>query len=129
MKNREKYKDEIIESCVNTTMCDNIRKPIVLPTFRLSCKELNCRDCSILLDIWLDEEYKEPETDWSKVAVDTPILVNDYQNEDREWIHGHFAKYDSGKIYTFSAGHTSWSGNETLTPWNYAKLAESEEAE
>lgn len=66
--------------------------------------------------------YKEePEVDWSQVAVDTPILVKNYENES--WYKRHFAKYESGTIYTWDNGNTSWSGNCTIA-WNYAKLAE-----
>ena len=70
------------------------------------------------------EDYKEPETDWSKVEVDTPILVRDY--ESQEWEARHFAKYEGGIVYTWVGGCTSWSETNT-TSWNYAKLAESEE--
>ena len=70
------------------------------------------------------EEYKEPETDWSKVAVDTPILVR--QTKDGEWLRRHFAKYEDGDVYAWDVGRTSWSADGVNT-WKYAKLAESEE--
>ena len=73
------------------------------------------------------EEYKEPPVDWSKVEVDTPILVR--QTEDGEWLRRHFAKYEGGIVYTWKDALTSWtvSFDEDVTGWNYAKLAESEE--
>ena len=40
------------------------------------------------------EPYKEEhEIDWYKVAVDTPILVRD--SEDEEWQRRYFAKYEN----------------------------------
>ena len=74
--------------------------------------------------IWLLEDYKEPETDWSKVAVDTPILVR--QTKDGEWLRRHFAKYEGGIVYTWKDSHTSWT-EDCMTGWDYGKLAESEE--
>ena len=62
--------------------------------------------------------------DWSKVAVDTPILVSNYGNH---WNKRYFAKYENGMVYAFDDGLTSWS-NKGSEPsiWKYAKLAESE---
>lgn len=59
--------------------------------------------------------------DWSKVPVDTPILVRDH--ESALWRKAHFAKYKNNKIYTWFCGRTSWSGTG-MVEWNYAKLAE-----
>ena len=75
--------------------------------------------------LWLLEDYKEPEIDWSKVEVDTPILVRDY--ESQEWEARHFAKYEGGVIYTWDGGSTSWTSKGNVTEWKHAKLAESGE--
>lgn len=72
-------------------------------------------------------EPENPEVDWSKVEVDTPILVKDHR--DADWIRRYFAKYEGGKIYAWKSGATSWSAtskNDVLE-WEYAKLAEVEE--
>ena len=74
--------------------------------------------------LWLLEDYEEPETDWSKVEVDTPILVR--YSEDGEWLRRHFAKYENGIVYAWKDAFTSWTGDR-VTPWELAKLAESEE--
>lgn len=61
--------------------------------------------------------------DWSKVKVDTPVLVRDFENQD--WKKRHFAFFDDELIYTWDGGATSWSvKNEDAIPWKYAKLAE-----
>ena len=74
--------------------------------------------------MWLCEEYQEPPVDWSKVAVDTKILVSD---DGEHWYKRYFASYEDGRVYIWSGGGTSWSNNLT-SPYNYAKLAE-EDAE
>lgn len=74
----------------------------------------------------LVENEKESETDWSKVEVDTPILVK--FKEDKEWIKRHFAKYENGLVYAWKDSCTSWT-TEDMTEWDYAKLAEMECAE
>ena len=61
--------------------------------------------------------------DWSKVKVDTPVLVRDFENQD--WKKRYFAFFDDELIYTWDCGATSWSvKNKDAIPWKYAKLAE-----
>ena len=62
--------------------------------------------------------------DWSKVAVDTPILVK--QHEQDEWEKRHFAYFKDGKVCAWLCGATSWSADYEgdTTDWNIAKLAE-----
>lgn len=62
--------------------------------------------------------------DWSKVAVDTPILVRD--DCDEEWVKSYFASYKNGEVRAWMGGRTSFSvRNKTDTfGWKYAKLAE-----
>lgn len=77
--------------------------------------------------IQLLEEYEEPEIDWNKVEVDTPILVKDMEYEN--WRKRYFAEYKNEVVYAWVNGKTSWSAvdDKDVTTWNYAKLAESEE--
>ena len=62
--------------------------------------------------------------DWSKVPVDTPILVSDEKHED--WVKRYFAFFENGKVYAWVAGATSWSAdnNRDASHWEIAKLAE-----
>lgn len=96
------------------------------------CGETHCRDCKfngentkccIQKAKWMQEEYKEPKVDWSKVPIDTPILVRDY--EDGEWKERYFAGYIGEKICAFDDGWTSKIYSRIST-WQYAKLAETE---
>ena len=121
MKNYEKYADEI-RKYKGINICSEFIKPHILEAD--NCNGIDCQRCAMIQMIWLLEDYKEPEVDWSKVEVDTPILVR--YSEDGEWFRRHFAKYEDGTVYAWIGGCTSWSEKYT-TAWNYAKLAESEE--
>ena len=61
--------------------------------------------------------------EWSKVKVDTPVLVS---LDDETWLCRYFAAFKNGIIYTWSSGATSWSvrKREYQDAWSFAKLAE-----
>lgn len=61
--------------------------------------------------------------DWSKVEVDTPILVS---ANGRKWIKRYFAKLQDGEVYAWDDGVTSWSASHKhcTTAWPNAKIAE-----
>lgn len=133
MLNIEYYKDKLVELGIinpdklaivkgHSCICDNIGY-----TKCLKCLFIQDPVCSEGAINWLFSEYKEPEVDWSKVKVDTPILVR--KNEDKEWVNRYFAKFADGKVYAWVCGATSWTVDDEydVTFWKYAKLAESEE--
>lgn len=126
MKNYEKYVDKIKEYGGND-FCSMFIEPHILKPIGLSCGDLACGACRVLQLVWLaeGEAPKEPETDWSKVKVDTPVLVRD--NENNEWQRFYFAKYKNGLVYTWVAGATSWTAKGNMYKWRFAKLAESED--
>ena len=127
MKNKEKYAKEILEiACSGNSLAFDKTTNKVVP-----CWGLSCLDCLFdhhcfgkEIKEWCESEYVEPPVDWSKVPVDTPILVRDSENE--EWRNRYFAKYKDGRVFSFSNGATSWSAenNEDCVWWKYAKLAE-----
>lgn len=131
MTNKEKYGNEIIELAANTG------KLVLKNGEPALCRETKCEECDFnklnsckcseyKFREWLNSEYVEPPVDWSKVAVDTPILVRDHEN--REWTRRHFATIKNGTVFAWCGGATSWSeDDEETVPWKYAKLAESEE--
>lgn len=144
MLNIEKFEDELINmGVINPKIMIGFSKDGKL----LNCRFAKCSDCKEILMAqlnisneeyckescrknilkWLLSEYKGPEIDWSKVKVDTPILVRDYESE--EWVRRYFAKFADGKVYAWSDGATSWTadGECDVSFWNYAKLAESED--
>ena len=131
MLNKEKFAKEIVEIVCNGNFVAVVGgKPE-------ACRSIPCRLCachqhggyicddSVRIE-WANSEYVEPPVDWSKVAVDTPILV---RNSEKEvWEKRHFAKYENGIVYAWVAGETSWSADGSgMTDWKMAKLAESEE--
>lgn len=97
------------------------------------CRTQPCADCIFnghcALEAkkqWLKQEHVE-QVDWSKVKVDTPILVKNTEKE--EWKKRHFARFKNGKVYAWYDGLTSWStaGEDDVNFWKYAKLAERED--
>lgn len=131
MLNIEKYKEELENIGVL-----NPAELAVIDGKPCMCQETECNMCELYseesycfdrTDNWLFSEYEEPEVDWSKVKVDTPILVKDILKS--EWIKRCFAKYENGRVYAWKDGKTSWSAvNEhDVNSWKYAKLAEREE--
>lgn len=123
MKNYEKYEDEIRSYESSDSFCNGFVKPHILKDH---CNGIDCTKCRMLQAIWLLKDYeepKEPEIDWSKVEVDTPILVR--QGEKGQWLERHFAKYENGNVYAWVDGQTSWTGVDEIK-WKYAKLAEGE---
>ena len=127
MKNYEKYENEIRKYNGNE-FCVDFVQPYILK--ENGCASINCEACFMYQMIWLLKDYEEikepeePEVDWSKVEVDTPILVRQGKNGD--WLERHFAKYENGDVYAWVDGQTSWTGADEIK-WKYAKLAESEE--
>ena len=130
MKNYEKYAEKIREY-KGQNFCKDFVKPNILKSE--VCGDLACGACYMLQTIWLLEEYEEPEepeepkTDWSKVEVDTPILVRNSEYATTSWLRRHFAKYENGLVYAWKDSRTSWTANNMTTAWQCAKLAESEE--
>lgn len=112
MTNYEKYKDDIIKTLLNN--CENCQ-------FNDECGSDTLRK-------WLDSEYVESEkeeVDWSKVPIDTKVLVSD---DNGNWVRGYFAGYDRRNkvIYTFTLGATSWA-NRSTRAWKHVKLYKEDE--
>ncbi len=128
MLNIEKYKDELVEMGVI-----NVDVLVIVEGKPAICRATDCSGCEHegcdyvpKATEWLFSEYKEQEVDWSKVKVDTPILVKD--TEEEEWQRRYFAEFENGKVYAWHDGLTSWSSvGGCERSWKYAKLAESEE--
>lgn len=131
MLNIEKYKEILIDMEII-----DVNKLAVVNDKPVNCTDLyvcgECdfgekKNCSLYLEEWLFSEYEEPEVDWSKVKVDTPILVK--SSKEAEWERRYFSKFKNGEVYAWNRGLTSWTadGECAITRWVYAKLAESEE--
>lgn len=128
MKNKEKYREEILNYEKVYGFCEDFIEPNILKPLGLECNGTPCERCNLICHMWLEEEYKEPkqEVDWSKVAVDTPIFVRDSENDG--WTNRYFAKYENGMVLAWNSGQTSWTSIYGYTSaWQYAKLANEEE--
>lgn len=132
MTNREKFAEQILDiACGDSKIAVN--KATLEP---ISCYKLACGDCLFSFSDadcvgarkkWANSKYVEPPVDWSKVAVDTPILVT--HSGIHEWVKRHFARYIDGSVYTWSDGTTSWSGDGSTTAWELAKLPDKESSD
>lgn len=131
MTNREKYAEQILDIAVTGHSIAVDKKGKLH-----KCNELDCRDCIFSrvecsepsckekTKKWSEQEYVESPVDWSKVPVDTKILVRD--SEDEKWRKRHFAKFEDGKIFAWTSGVTSFSSESSdfITWWMKGKLAE-----
>jgi hypothetical protein len=132
MKNREKYRDEIVKfaKCDTRDVCDFKRKE-VFPHFlgKEGCDGISCSWCSFMCDLWLDEEYIEPKpkVDWDKVPVDTLVRVRD--NKNGKWALRYFCEWKENGVYmTFPNGRTSKTAKYyTKEIWKYCELVEDED--
>ena len=143
MKNREKYRDEILNSVFRgrgEAYCEFVKKN-VLPNLtdctNGECEELYaCGLCRDIFAFWLDEEYEEPpkpEVDWSKVPVDTLVRVRN--SEDDKWLLRYFHLYCEDavalkynrKYKTFDRGATSKTCMYPDESWQYCELVEDED--
>lgn len=124
MKNYEKYENEIRKYNGNE-FCVDFVQPYILK--ENGCASINCEACFMYQMVWLLKDYEEikepekPEVDWSKVEVDTPILVKAVDNS--KWKKRYFAQYKDGIVYAWDGGKTSWN-KDCMTSWKYAKLVE-----
>mgnify|MGYP000119719933 FL=1 len=133
MLNKEKYMNELLEFA-----CTDNKLAITKDGKLRECRGVRCNECAFENDgmascdnsrrKWMEQEYKEPQVDWSRVPVDTPILVR--HSESCGWDRRYFAKYNNGLVYAWKQGTTSWSAEDPayVCDWKYAKLAESEES-
>ena len=132
MTNKEKYAKEILD-----VVCLTGKRPALVHgniyvctnTFCERCRFGGFSNCATQFIKWAKEEYKEPEVDWTKVPVDTKILVKVYK--DTFWRKAHFASYEDGKTFAFPGGRSSWTTTSSVRPiaWNYAEIADPEERE
>ena len=125
MKNKKKFKKELCKLLVNG---DNLAvDPNGNP---VPCNTIDCSDCKLCFVTccqerrkkWLEAEYVEQEVDWSKVPIDTKVLVKDFDNA--EWTPRYFAGLnENGEKTAWRFGGTSFTMNDYLkSVWRYMKL-------
>lgn len=135
MKNREKYREQIIKAIKSHETCE-FMNDTVIPEFigsktdsKCICEMGDCRACLIRFTLWLDEEYEEHEVDWSKVPVDTLVRVRD--REDQEWILRYFKGINEDSLRrsyeVWESGATSITAEGKYLCWKYCELVEDED--
>lgn len=134
MKNQKYFEKEILNIAV-TGQAVAVHKERLEP---MVCSKNVCNDClncgengrckkdkSTILT-WMNEEYVDPaeRVDWSKVAIDTPVLVRN--SEMDAWKRRYFAGYNDNEVYVFSNGKTSYTYTDDEKPviYRHTKLAE-----
>ena len=132
MKNREKYKNELMDVIkMDGRICGFVKKHEVFRMFGKDSKsycKMTCVTCGTALQLWLDEEYTEPEVDWSKVPVDTLVRVREYESE--AWRLQYFKGIDDSstdRFMVWECGATSVTAEGDYTNWRYCELVEYEE--
>lgn len=133
MKNYEKYQKQII-NILKEGNCIAVKdgKPV-------DCSSILCEECDFFreeqecnckakLGKWLEAEYVAPTVDWSKIAVDTKVIVS--ENGDH-WFKRYFAGVKDGEPTAWDNGVTSWSARSCncFSSWKYMKLYKEGEEE
>lgn len=131
MKNKEKYKNELIEVIKKDgKLCEFVKKHEVFQMFGKDLDSfcvMTCATCATALQLWLDEEYEESEVDWESVPVDTLVRVRN--GEGDPWVLQYFKEFDEKRNYKFLAwsnGRTSKTAGGRRTGWKYCELVEVE---
>lgn len=106
----------------NGICCDNC------PLSSLNNKEITNDTCHSLELLHTEKAIEivmdyEPKVDWTKVPVDTKVLVKKCKNDD--WEKRHFAKYENGIIYAYDNGKSSFTA-DAIVSWTYGKLYKKE---
>lgn len=98
-------------------------------TLCADCLFYGSYDCKRVKREWLNQTTFEPEKciDWSKVPVDTPVIVWN----SKETVNRYFCRIsEDGYFYTFAYGTTSWSSSHIHQErWSHCKLHRLEDVE
>lgn len=126
MLNKEKYAKEIMDLALKHDTVALVDGKVCSCNGIIDCNKcfFNANwpsNCDRNFIEWSNSEYKETEIDWSKVPVDTPILVWDFDKDIPR--KRHFAYFKDNNIYAWSDGLTSYTASE-VTKWKNAKIAE-----
>lgn len=127
MKNKEKYKNELMDVIKEDgRLCGFVKKHglfrMIGTNWENYCGAIDCHCCNTILDLFLDEE---PEVDWDNVPVDTLVLVRNSKNEN--WTPRHFKRIRdttaTHKFETWGDGQTSRTTDGIISLWKYCELA------
>ena len=134
MLNREKFAKEIMDIAM--------RHSIVAVTeegLPVACGDVRCDrcilnvvhnaevKCGVAFEKWINSEYTDFGIDWSRVPIDTPVLVRDDEEDrfERRYFRG--TELHNHLFITYPDGKTSWSSNLLSENWKFCELAREED--
>lgn len=131
MTNYESVEPDKVKDIFAEAFAVNKETGEVLKCFKLPCALCLFRGngCGDARRKWLDQPAFDPEKDidWSKVPVDTPVLV---------WSSGnctynrYFSEIKDGRFGTYADGLTSWSSiTGNIAYWPHCNLYRQEDVE
>lgn len=138
MLNKEKFAKEIMELALNHETVSIATDGRLIPCGQVPCdycklyghyewsnSPLIGNKCTDNFIRWANSEYKEPEIDWERVPVDTPVLVwdNFETNKSKRYYAGLNGRY----YMAFDCGATSWSSDGKTTLWLNCELVRKED--
>ena len=94
----------------------------------VNCLFYESNDCIKAREDWLDQPVfdHEKDIDWSKVPVDTPVIV---WNTDEEY-RRYFSGIKDGRFFAYADGRTSWSSTTgNICSWSHCNLYRQEDVE
>ena len=110
-------KQEPVFRDITFMYCDGEKYPFVSYFSKLVAEDLLTDRNYIAIEDHIDT------VDWSKVPVDTPVLVRD--DNTQNWKPRYFAKYEDGAYFVYTSGQSSWStSTNAIVEYNYIKLAD-----
>lgn len=105
-------------------VCDGVKCERCPLSFSNNGAMVDCNEFQVLypkkaIDIVMNYDL---QVDWSKIPVDTKIMVRDDKKDD--WNRRYFSKYEDGIVFAFDNGKTSFSvdNSNEISKWNYVKL-------
>lgn len=120
MKMRDVYKSQLLKISSSAEACDFIVK-YVLPFYNKKCDyNADCKVCTMIFNLWLDEEYTEPE-----LSFECDELV-EVSHGGYIWHKKHYARRKDGKHYCWSEGKTSKTATDEydVEDWKYIRKCE-----
>lgn len=131
MTNYESVEPDKVKDIFAESFAVNKETGEVLKCFKLPCRLCLFRGngCGDARRKWLDQPASDPEKDidWSKVPVDTPVLVSDTEGYSYK---RYFSGIKNGLFSAYADGRTSWSSTTgNICYWHHCKLYRSEDVE
>lgn len=122
-KELQKEEEHFRKGHLISGFCKSFVRPYVLKQKR--CENVDCKWCQFYFAQWLNQEYIDEdeidEVDWSKVLIDTPVMVN---NGNSCWYLRYFAGLNSHQEPCVWRGGQRSTETNLKDAWDYIVLIE-----